>query len=251
MNILIIENEKLAADRLIRLLMKIDSSITVLGVIETVEDAINRMRDNPVPDLIMMDIQLDDGLCFEIFETLSVEIPVIFTTAYDEYTLKAFKVNSIDYLLKPVEEALLRSALAKFMKLYADKDPFKRDFKQLLFEFRNQFKSRFLVKIGDRYRSIPAAEISHIHIKERSIFLNDRQGKDYGLDYSLDQLQNLLDPHKFFRINRECIVNIESISLMHSFSSSRLQLTLKDHEKNELFVVSRDKVAEFKRWIDK
>ena len=134
MNILIIENEKLAADRLIRLLMKIDSSITVLGVIETVEDAINRMRDNPVPDLIMMDIQLDDGLCFEIFETLSVEIPVIFTTAYDEYTLKAFKVNSIDYLLKPVEEALLRSALAKFMKLYADKDPFKRDFKQLLFE---------------------------------------------------------------------------------------------------------------------
>ena len=251
MNILIIENEKLAADRLIRLLLKIDSSITVLGVIETVEDAINRMRDNPVPDLIMMDIQLDDGLCFEIFETLSVEIPVIFTTAYDEYTLKAFKVNSIDYLLKPVEEALLRSALAKFMKLYADKDPFKRDFKQLLFEFRNQFKSRFLVKIGDRYRSIPAAEISHIHIKERSIFLNDRQGKDYGLDYSLDQLQNLLDPHKFFRINRECIVNIESISLMHSFSSSRLQLTLKDHEKNELFVVSRDKVAEFKRWIDK
>jgi len=251
MNILIIENEKLAADRLIRLLMKIDSSITVLGVIETVEDAINRMRDNPVPDLIMMDIQLDDGLCFEIFETLSVEIPVIFTTAYDEYTLKAFKVNSIDYLLKPVEEALLRSALAKFMKLYADKDPFKRDFKQLLFEFRNQFKSRFLVKIGDRYRSIPAAEISHIHIKERSIFLNDRQGKDYGLDYSLDQLQNLLDPNKFFRINRECIVNIESISLMHSFSSSRLQLTLKDHEKNELFVVSRDKVAEFKRWIDK
>jgi len=160
-------------------------------------------------------------------------------------------VNSIDYLLKPVEEALLRSALAKFMKLYADKDPFKRDFKQLLFEFRNQFKSRFLVKIGDRYRSIPAAEISHIHINERSVFLNDRQSKDYGLDYSLDQLQNLLDPHKFFRINRECIVNIESISLMHSFSSSRLQLTLKDHEKNELFVVSRDKVAEFKRWIDR
>ena len=251
MNILIIENEKPAADKLVRILMKIDKSITILGVMETVEETINRLQENPQPDLILMDIQLDDGLCFEIFETANVEIPVIFTTAYDEYTLKAFKVNSIDYLLKPIDEEQLKSALAKFRKLYADKDPFKRDFKQLLYEFRNQYKSRFLIKIGEKYRSIPTGEISHFHIAERSVFLNDNQGKDYGVDYSLEQLQTMLDPRKFFRINRECIVNLESISLMYSYSSSRLQLTLKDKEKSDLFVVSRDKTGEFKRWIDR
>jgi DNA-binding LytR/AlgR family response regulator len=251
MNILIIENEKPAADKLVRLLMNIDKSITILDIIETVEGTINRLQEKPQPDLILMDIQLDDGLCFEIFETTDVDIPVIFTTAYDEYMLKAFKVNSIDYLLKPIDEGLLKSALAKFKKLYADNDPFKKDFKQLLFEFRNQYKSRFLIKIGEKYKSVPTGEISHFHINERSVFLSDNQGKDYGVDYSLDQLQTMLDPHKFFRINRECIVNIDAIALMYSYSSSRLQLTLKDREKSDLFVVSRDKVAEFKRWIDK
>lgn len=251
MNILIIENEKPAADKLVRALMRIDKSITVLGVIETVEEAINRLQEKPQPDLILMDIQLDDGICFEIFETINVDIPVIFTTAYDEYTLKAFKVNSVDYLLKPIDEELLKSALGKFRKHFADKDPFQRDFKQLMYEFRNQYKSRFLIKIGDKYRSVPAVEISHFHICERSVFLSDYQGKDYGVDYSLEQLQSMLDPRKFFRINRECIVNIDAITLMHSYSTSRLQLTLKSKEKSDLFVVSRDKVAEFKRWVDK
>ena len=251
MNVLIVENEQPAADKIIRLLKKLDKSIAVLDVIETVEEAINRLQENPQPDLILMDIQLDDGLCFEIFDTVNVDIPVIFTTAYDEYTLRAFKVNSIDYLLKPVDEESLRSALAKFKKLNSDKDPFRRDFRQLIQEFRNQYKSRFLIRIGDKFRSVPAREISHFHITERSVFLSDYNGKDYGIDYSLDHLQEMLDPRKFFRINRECIVNIDSISLMYSYSSSRLQLTLKGQEQNDLFVVSRDKVAEFKKWIDK
>ena len=251
MNVLIIENEKPAADKIVRILNKIDISITILGVVETVEETINRLQEKPKPDLILMDIQLDDGLCFEIFETINVDTPVIFTTAYDEYTLKAFKVNSIDYLLKPIEEESLRSALDKYKKLYADNDPFKRDFRQLLNEFRNQHKSRFLIKIGDKYRSVPVGEISHFHISERCVFLNDYQGKDYGVDYSLEQLHSMLDPRKFFRINRECIVNIDVITLMYSYSSSRLQLTLKGKEKSDLFVVSRDKVSDFKRWIDK
>ncbi len=251
MNVLVVENEHPAADKIVRLLKKLDKSITVLDVIETVEEAINRLQENPQPDLILMDIQLDDGLCFEIFDTVNVDIPVIFTTAYDEYTLRAFKVNSIDYLLKPVDEESLRSALAKFKKLNADKDPFRRDFRQLINEFRNQYKSRFLIRIGDKFRSVPSGEISHFHITERSVFLNDYNGRDYGIDNSLDHLQEILDPRKFFRINRECIVNIDSISLMYSYSSSRLQLTLKGREQNELFVVSRDKVADFKKWIDK
>lgn len=251
MNILVVENEHPAADRIIRLLKKIDKSITVMDVIETVEGTTNRLQEKPLPDLILMDIQLDDGLCFEIFDTVNVDIPVIFTTAYDEYTLRAFKVNSIDYLLKPVDEESLQSALSKYRKLNADKDPFRRDFRQLIHEFRNQYKSRFLIRIGDKFRSVPAGEISHFHITERSVFLSDYHGQDYGVDYSLDQLQNMIDPRKFFRINRECIVNIDSISLMYSYSSSRLQLTLKNRDQNDLFVVSRDKVAEFKKWIDK
>jgi DNA-binding LytR/AlgR family response regulator len=120
-----------------------------------------------------------------------------------------------------------------------------------MYEFRNQYKSRFLIKTGDKYRSIPVGEISHFHICERSVFLSDYLGKDYGVDSSLEQLQSILDPRKFFRINRECIVNINAITLMHSYSSSRLQLSLKDREKNDLFVVSREKVAEFKKWIDR
>ena len=251
MKILIVENEIPASEKLIRLLKKIDKSISVIGVAESVEEAVNRLQAKPEPDLILMDIQLDDGLCFEIFEIMTVDTPVIFTTAYDEFTLKAFKVNSIDYLLKPIEEEALKSAIDKYKKLYADKDPFKRDFKLLINEFRNQYKSRFLIKIGDKFRSILTSEISHFYINERSVFLSDYQGKDSGIDYSLDQLQGMMDPHKFFRINRECIVNINAITLMHSYSSSRLQLTLKDREKSDLFVVSREKVAEFKKWIDR
>ena len=252
MNILIVENELPAADKLVKMLKKTDKSITVTGVVETVEEAINLLQVSPQPDLILMDIQLDDGLCFEIFETINVETPVIFTTAYDEYTLKAFKVNSVDYLLKPIDEKSLVSAMGKFKKLYYDdKDPFKKDFRQLINEFRNQYKSRFLIKIGEKFRSVITGEISHFHINERNVFLSDYQGRDYGVDYSLDQLQSILDPRKFFRINRECIINIDSIALMYSYSSSRLQLTLKNMEKSDLFVVSRDKVADFKKWIDK
>jgi DNA-binding LytR/AlgR family response regulator len=251
MKILIVENELPAADKLVRALKKIDKAVTVLGVVETVEEAINRIQDKPQPDLILMDIQLDDGLCFEIFETINVDIPIIFTTAYDEFTLKAFKVNSIDYLLKPIDEDLLKSAITKFKKLYAENDPFKKDFRLLLNEFKNQYKLRFLIKIGDKYRSVPVGEISHFHIIERSVFLADFHGKDNGVDYSLEQLQSLLDPHRFFRINRECIVNIDAISLMSSYSSSRLHLTIKNQEKSDLFVVSREKVSDFKKWIDK
>jgi DNA-binding LytR/AlgR family response regulator len=251
MNILIVENEIPAADRLVRLLNKIDRSIVVSDIVETVENAIACLQESRQPDLILMDIQLDDGLCFEIFDVINIDIPVIFTTAYDEYTLKAFKVNSVDYLLKPIDEQLLRTALEKYKKLYADKSPFRTDFRQLLQEFRNQYKTRFLIKIGNKFKSVPVKEISYFHISEKNVFIRDYHRKDYGIDNSLEHLQNILDPRKFFRINRDCIVNIDSISMMHSYSSSRLQLTIKDEDDNELFVVSRDKVASFKKWIDK
>jgi DNA-binding LytR/AlgR family response regulator len=118
-------------------------------------------------------------------------------------------------------------------------------------EFRNQYKTRFLIKINDKFKSVPVKEVSYFHINEKSVFLRDFQGQDYGLDYSLEQMQSMLDPRKFFRINRDCIINIDSISIMQSYSSSRLQIALKNEPKNELFVVSREKVADFKKWIDR
>jgi DNA-binding LytR/AlgR family response regulator len=251
MKLLIVENETPAAERLIMLLNRLDRSIIVTDVVETAEAAIARLQEGPRPDLILMDIQLDDGLCFEIFEAVNVDIPVIFTTAFDEYTLKAFKVNSIDYLLKPVEEAALKAAIEKYKKLYADKSSFKTDFHQLMQEFRNQYKTRFLIKINDKFKSVPVKDVSYFHINEKSVFLRDFQGQDYGLDYSLEQMQSMLDPRKFFRINRDCIINIDSISIMQSYSSSRLQIALKNEPKSELFVVSREKVADFKKWIDR
>lgn len=251
MNVLVIENEKPAAERLIRLMKKLDRTINVTGITETVEGTVNWLQKNDKPDLIMMDIQLDDGLCFEVFEIIKIDIPVIFTTAYDEYTLKAFKVNSVDYLLKPVSEDQLNEALNKFRKIFLQDRKTIPDFENVIREFAGQYKSRFLVKIGEKYRSVPVGEIKYFHIIERSVFMKDLNGKDYAVDHSLEKLGNILDPDKFFRINRDCIVSINSISTMYSYSSSRLQLSLENEEKNDKFVISRDRVADFKKWIDK
>lgn len=251
MNVLVVENEKPAADKICRLLRKIDSSVDIKDVLETVESTITWLQDNPAPDLILMDVQLDDGLCFEIFEALKVEVPVIFTTAYDEYTLKAFKVNSVDYLLKPVEESALRAAIEKYRKVFSGRLPSRDDIEKIIKDISGQYKSRFLIKTATGYKSIPVNEISHFHICERNVFLKDKAGKDYGLDYSLDQLQKVLDPEKFFRINRDCIISIESILRITAYSASRLQLTLQNERDNDIFVVSRDKTADFKKWIDR
>lgn len=251
MNILIVENERHAADKITRLLKSIDSTINITGVIETAEGTVNWLLNNEYPDLILMDIMLDDGLCFEIFETINIDIPVIFITAYNEYSLKAFKVNSVDYLLKPVELDALKSSLDKFRKYHLQPITTGKGIEKLINELNPHFKTRFLVSIGTKYRSLPVSEISYFHIAERSVFLRDKMGKDYGIDYSLDKLQKIMDPKKFFRINRECIISIDSISIIQSYSSSRLQLTLHNEKGNDLFVVSREKVSEFKKWVDR
>jgi len=252
MNVFIIENEKPAADKLVRLLHKIDDNISIVGVIETVEGAVNWFQNNPPPDLIVIDIQLDDGLCFEIFDTIKVELPVIFTTAYDEYALRAFKVNSVDYLLKPIEEGSLRKAIDKFKTLHfilpSDR------LRQLLGEFNKQYKTRFLVKIGSNYRSVLLNEICCFYILERATFIRTLSGKDYAVDNSLDNLQKIVDPDKFFRINRNCLININAIGNLLSYSSSRLQIKLNENVPSiseDYLVVSREKVNELKKWIDK
>jgi DNA-binding LytR/AlgR family response regulator len=251
MKILIVEDERPAADKMVRLLEKIEPSVTVVAIVETVESAVQFFQNEPLPDLILMDIQLDDGLCFEIFETIQVDIPVIFTTAYDEYTLKAFKVNSVDYLLKPIEEIHLANALNKFKTLHYKNTVSNDILKRLYQEFQTVYKNRFLVKIGSNFKSIPVNEISCFYILERSVFIRTFSDRDYALDYSLDNLQKALDPELFFRINRNCIVNIDSIADLVGYSSSRLLIKITTKNPLNDLIVSREKVSEFKRWMDK
>jgi DNA-binding LytR/AlgR family response regulator len=195
-----------------------------------------------------MDIQLDDGISFEIFDVVKMEAPVIFTTAFDEYAIRAFKVNSVDYLLKPIEKTALVNALSKYKKLYPGKE---RGVIASVFEhISRSFKSRFLVKIGTHFQSVQIENIACFFVEERSTFLKTKTGKNFDVDYSLDQIQKLTDPGLFFRINRNFLVNINSISEILSYSTSRLKLKLENFSADGL-IVSRDKVAEFKLWMDR
>jgi len=249
MKVLIIEDEKLAADRLKDLLLQINPGTEILASTESVEESANWLAKNPPPDLIFMDIQLDDGISFEIFETVNIESPVIFTTAYNEYAIRAFKVNSVDYLLKPIEKEALEAALKKFEKIYAGKNV-EQQLSKVFEQFSKPWKIRFFVKVGARFLTIPVEEINCFFVEERCSFLRTRTGKNYDLDFSLDQVQKKVDPEMFFRINRNFIINIQYISEMISYSSSRLKIKMKNFE-HEGLVVSRDKVSEFKHWLDR
>jgi len=251
MRILIVEDEKPASDNIIYLLKQIDKNIDVIAVIETVEETINYLQSGLLPDLILMDIQLDDGLCFEIFETIKVNIPVIFTTAYNEYVLRAFKVNSVDYLLKPIEKDLLNQAIEKFKTVHLKENHYILAVNQLLKEFGKQHRSRFLIKVGPHYKSIPTNDICCFYILERATFFSTFSGYNYTLDNSLENLQDELNPDKFFRINRNYLINIDAIADILSYSSSRLLIKLKNNQTNNDLIVSREKVLAFKRWIDK
>jgi DNA-binding LytR/AlgR family response regulator len=251
MKVLVIEDEKPASDKLKQLLKEFNKSIVVLDTLETVEQSINWFSNNPTPDLIFMDIQLADGVCFEIFEEVTIETPVIFTTAYDEYALKAFKVNSIDYILKPVDAESVATAIRKFEKVYQQADKMNDKLERLYEQLLHSYKTRFFVKIGPRYKSVQVEEIESFFINERCTFLKTRSGKNYDVDYSLEQLEKLVNPQYFFRINRNYLIHIDSITDILSYSTSRLKLKLKNDPDNEELIVSRDKIKEFKRWMDK
>jgi DNA-binding LytR/AlgR family response regulator len=247
MKVVIVEDERLASKRLEQLLKKVEPYIEVLQILESVDEAVNWFSQNTKPDLIFMDIQLDDGISFEIFDAVKIDAPVIFTTAYNEYAIKAFKVNSVDYLLKPIEQEALATAIQKFKKLFAGKNEFEEKLAKVFGQISPKFKSRFFVKVGIRYQSVPVENICCFFVEERCTFLKTNNDKTYDLDYSLEQLQNMVDTGKFFRINRNYLVNINCIEEIISYSTNRLKLKL---GKTEL-IVSRDKVAEFKQWMDR
>lgn len=250
MKVLIIEDERPASQKLIRLLREADPAIEVTGVLSSVEQSVNWLVGNKSPELIFMDIQLEDGLCFEIFEKVRIEAPVIFTTAYNEYALKAFKVNSIDYLLKPIDPAELRSAIDKFNSIHRAKQHYAR-YESVIRQFPLRSKERFLIKIGEHYKSVPTTDIACFYILERSVFLLTCSGKSYPVDYSLDKIEQLVDPGLFFRVNRNFIVNYYAVQDMIAYSSSRIKIVLANRIGQEDILVSRERVPGFKQWMDR
>ena len=249
MNCLVIEDEKVAAQRLSGLIKNYDQSIEILEIIQSVKNAVKWLNTNQAPDLIFMDIQLADGLSFEIFEQTIVKTPVIFTTAYDEYALKAFKVNSIDYLLKPIDDGELKNAVDKFKENNTPKEIPAQVFDNILQSLTKKYKNKFVIKVGEHIKVFSIDDVQCFYSMEKYTFLQNNSGRDYAISYSLDQLEDLLDPVKFFRINRKFIVSFSAISDIVSFSNSRLQVKLLSNTSDDL-IVSREKVQDFKKWLE-
>ncbi len=251
MKILIIEDEAPAAAILKRLLRQTRRNIVIEAVLETVEASVNWLSENPHPDLVFMDVQLDDGLCFEIFESVVLKSPVVFTTAYDEYALRAFRVNSIDYILKPMTVEAVQRAVEKYETLFAGRD-YDEKLKKLLVMLPPAGRERFLVKIGEHYRPVQSSNIRCAYIMDRSNFFFMKTGKSYPVDYSLDKLERLLDPSGFFRVNRNVIISYTSIKDLVSYSASRIKVDLEGWNNTEdEIIVSRDRVAAFKAWMER
>jgi len=253
MKVLIIEDEIPAAKRLTRLLMDYDADIEVLDQLDSVKKSVHWLQSHEPPELIFMDIQLADGLSFEIFDYVSIEVPVIFTTAYDEYALQAFKVNSIDYLLKPLDQEAVAKAFDKLNKLRGTNEKVVPTIKQIasaMSMVSNQYKNRFLIKTGEHIKSVAVDDIDYFFSRDKATYCHTHVAKNYLLDYSLDQLDTMLNPQDFFRINRKYIIALRSVKDIISYTNSRLKIVFHHEQDKEEVIVSRDRVGEFKQWLD-
>lgn len=250
--VVIIEDEKIAARRLERLLNRYD--IEIIEKLTSVENSIKWFMTNEHPDLIFLDIQLNDGISFEIFEKTKIESSIIFTTAFDEYALKAFKLNSIDYILKPINEEELSLAIKKFKKYNKNNtsninNSQLNKIKELLYKPEQKYKERFIIKIGSHIKTISSSEIECFYSENKATYIFTNSKKNYLIDYSLEQLEDLLSSTKFHRINRQFIINIDAIKDIISYSNSRLKITL-SHYNNQEIIVSRERVKGFKLWLE-
>lgn len=251
MTVLIIEDEKPSARRLQRMLSHL--GLDVNQMLHSVEEAIDWFSTNEHPDLIFLDIQLSDGLSFEIFDSVEISSSIIFTTAFDEYALQAFKLNSIDYLLKPIDEDELERAINK----YKEREPQVHnlqfnfdDIKKLLTNpVERGFKKRFTTKIGQHIKMIAVDDIECFYSENKGTYAHTVDGRDYLLDLTLDQLENELEPQSFFRISRKFYINIDAIKDIISYSNSRLQIKLNSYKEQEV-IVARERVKNFKLWLE-
>ena len=251
MNVIIIEDEKPSARRLQRMLKTLD--IEAETMLHSVEESITWFQNNEHPDLIFLDIQLSDGLSFEIFDAIEITSAIIFTTAYDEYALQAFKLNSIDYLLKPIDDEALEKAIFKFKTRLPVRQSVTLDFneikKLLVNPIEREYKKRFSVNVGQHLKLVNIDEIECFYSENKGTYLHTIQGRNYLLDTTLDALEQELAPEQFFRINRKFFVNIHTIKDMVSYTNSRLQIKLSTYNEQEV-VVARERVKDFKKWLE-
>ncbi|MDP9078908.1 MAG: LytTR family DNA-binding domain-containing protein [Bacteroidota bacterium] len=255
LTVLIIEDEAPAVRRLESLLLNYDPAIRITAVIDSIEDAVLWFKNCPHPDLVFMDIMLADGQSFEIFEQVDLRIPVIFTTAYDAFAIKAFKVNSIDYLLKPIEPDKLEFSLTKYKSLLPSLDKVKQVMESLLDgkftpKAAPSYKTRFLVKVGDKFIPVQISDVSYFSFEDKITFLHTAEGKRYMLEHTLDELEALTDPHYFFRLNRQVIVSFETIKTVHNYFNGKLKVYL-NNALPEGTVVSKDKAQLLKSWLNR
>jgi two-component system LytT family response regulator len=251
MNLLIVEDENLAARKIRKMAEELDPQINIAGMTDCIESTVDWLRKNDAPDLILMDIELADGQCFEIFNQVKVTSPIIFTTAYDEHAIRAFKHNSIDYLLKPVNAEDLRIAYEKFVSL-RQTTPASFDLTSLVNALRNDnqggFKKRFLIKHGQKLVPIETGAIAYFYTEDKVSFLKTFQDQRYMVDHSLDELEKMLDPKSFFRANRQFIICPASLDGIHHHFNGKLKVVLKPNTGDEVFV-SRERAGDFKIWL--
>lgn len=247
MKTLIIEDEVLAAQALQKLLGEVSPEAEVLGVLETVEESIEWFENNEMPDLLFMDIHLADGSSFSIFEKVDITCPVIFTTAYDEYALKAFEVNSIDYLLKPINKKDLRRAMEKYKTLVVGRNQMQK-FMMQMEPTRKRYRSCFLMPERDKLVPLPVTNIAYVYIDSKTVKIVTFEHKNYYMNVTLDDLMDMLDPELFFRANRQFIVSRTSIKDISIWFGNKLAVNL-NVEVPEKIIISKAKVSEFKTWF--
>ncbi|SDL52726.1 LytR/AlgR family response regulator transcription factor [Pedobacter antarcticus] len=248
--ILILEDEKPNSDRIQRLMLKIRPNIQIVGVLTSVKKTVDWLSENECPDLIIMDIQLADGISFEVFNLAEVTCPVIFTTAYDEYAIKAFKYNSIDYLLKPIEKEQLEAAIVKFEKSVQQSNLEYPLIEELIAQIQpKDYRTRFLLPYRDGYKKVSVEDIaffySNLNISYAVLF----NGEQNVVPHTLETLEQELEPKNFFRVNRQYIVHVNSIEKVHNFFNGKLKLKVKNCADDDL-IVSRTKAPLFKTWLD-
>ena len=251
-NIIILEDEAQTARRLQRMIGEYDPEIKIVAILESIQESLEWLKDHPVPDLAFFDIQLADGESFTLFEKTDIRFPVIFTTAYDQYAIKAFKVNSIDYLLKPVNKEDLENALDKYARLHKATVTPQVDYSKLVEMIAGKEKawlSRMMIRLGATIKSIEIEDIAYFYIEERIAFAVMKDGTRYPLDQSLEKLEPQLDPKRFFRINRQFLISFDSINKMYMYSKARIKVTLKPPSDIEA-ISSAERSPLFRDWLD-
>jgi DNA-binding LytR/AlgR family response regulator len=251
MNVLIIEDEEATARHLRKMLEEIDPDIRVLAILESVESAVKWFRTHSEPDLLLLDIHLSDGLSFGIFRNVEVTCPVIFTTAYDQYAIQAFRVNSIDYLLKPVGREALNEALKKYRKVVSGPSAAAIDYRKLagmLSGTPPETLNRLVIRYGETIRSVDIRDAAYFRTEEKGVYVHTSANAVYPVDFTLDDLEAQLDPKRWFRINRQFIISFESIDRMTAYSKSRIRITLRPPCEAES-ISSTERSADFRSWL--